>query len=135
MCIRDSPYAPVQRGDFEYSGYHPGMQLWAVDLAGRLHPTPRLLGIREGIDDYRYVYTLERLLDKAPASETTAAARAWLDKLRAEVPPYAHASDFTDETAAGDTEAEFDFTARMDTLRQQAAAFIQQLSSRNESTL
>lgn len=126
---KDHPYAPVQRGDFEYSGYHPGMQLWAVDLAGQLNPTPRLLGVREGIDDYRYVYTLERRLEQPGSPEIKAAAQAWLDSIRSAVPAYAHAADFVDETAAGDAETDIDFTAQLDQIRARAAAFLSELSA------
>lgn len=126
---KDHPYAPIQRSTFEYGGRHPGMHLWAVELAGGLQPTPRLLGVREGIDDYRYLYTLERVLAQAGDSATRTAAMDWLAQLRREIPPYAHADDFVDETAAGDTEAEIEFTARLDQARAQAAAFIRQLNA------
>ena len=124
----DHPYAPVQLGSFEYAGHHPGMHLWATDLDGTLLPTPRLLGVREGIDDYRYVYTLEQAVATAPASDIKREAQAWLDKLRTEVPAYAHADDFVDETLAGDSEAEFSFTASLDRNRFKAADYVNRFS-------
>ncbi len=124
---KDHPYSPVQRGSFEYAGMHPGMQLWATDLEGTLRPTPRLLGVREGIDDYRYLYTLQKRLAERPGHPLRGEIEAWIEQVRSEVPPYAHAEDFVDETAAGDSDATFAFTAQLDEIRQQAASYIQQL--------
>lgn len=126
---KDHPYSPVQRGDFEYSGFHPGRHLWAVDLGGHLNPTPRLLAIREGIDDYRYLYTLERRLEQPGNPTVKAAAQAWLDEVRKSVPAYAHAADFVDETAAGDSETDTDFTTQLDDIRARAANFLRALSA------
>ncbi len=55
-------------------------------------------------------------------------AQSWLDNLRSEVPAYAHADDFVDETLAGDSEAKFDFAAKLDNVRMIAADFINRLS-------
>jgi hypothetical protein len=46
-----------------------------------------LEGIREGILDYRYLVTLERLIKEKAEHPAAAAARTYLDKLRAELRP------------------------------------------------
>ena len=55
-------------------------------------PTLRWEGVREGIDDLRYLYTLEQAIEAAegdPAkAEAVAAARALLDSLRADLNRY-----------------------------------------------
>lgn len=57
--------------------------------AGKMNPSRDLLLIREGIDDYRYIYTLETLLraaeGKAGAEAALAKAKEFRDRLRAEL--------------------------------------------------
>lgn len=50
--------------------------------AGEMNPSRDLVLIREGIDDLRYVETLERLITQNPTSPTTQAAKEFLDDLR-----------------------------------------------------
>ena len=54
---------------------------------GELNPSRDLLLVREGIDDYRYVFTLEKVLcaaeEKKPGGAAAAAARKFLEQLAA----------------------------------------------------
>jgi hypothetical protein len=52
-------------------------------LAGGWNPARGLILIREGIDDYRYVHTLEAFLKKAEQSRPDAPAAAAARKFRA----------------------------------------------------
>ena len=85
--------------------YMAGLYTWGLGLRGNYHwiyvhrsdnfveigadgPDPVLSweGRREGVDDYRYLMLLEKLVTSAPAgNETAAEARAWLEELRAGV--------------------------------------------------
>jgi hypothetical protein len=58
-------------------------------LDGGVNPARSLILIREGIDDYRYIHTLEMLLNKAlprhPGSVVVQAAKKYCDELAAEL--------------------------------------------------
>jgi hypothetical protein len=60
-------------------------------LDGRLNPCRDLVLIREGIDDYRYLHTLEHWLEgtskEQPAHPAVSAARAFRERLWAEIVP------------------------------------------------
>ena len=82
--------------------YMAGLYTWGLGLRGNYHwiyvhrsdnfndlgadgPDPVVCweGRREGVDDYRYLMLLERLVaDAGPDNEAAAAARTWLDELR-----------------------------------------------------
>jgi hypothetical protein len=58
-------------------------------IKGELNPCRDLILIREGIDDYRYIYTLERLIEntrrKQSDGDALAAAKAFRDRLYRDV--------------------------------------------------
>ena len=67
-------------GDFAYAVPDP------ADPA-RMVPTRLWEAFREGVDDMRYLKTLELLIEGHADAGRTAAARAWLDNLRRDVTP------------------------------------------------
>jgi len=55
---------------------------------GELVPTLQWEGIREGVEDYRYLYTLNKLLEKKPASPQAAKIKADLERMLEGIPWY-----------------------------------------------
>jgi hypothetical protein len=81
---------------------------WCVAYPGPDGPIPtqRWEAVREGIDDYRYVYTLETLCTQAEKSgkgvEAARAARQYLKELRDRVQPQQqYVENFSTQTAPG----------------------------------
>lgn len=70
----------LRGGDFAYAAPHPADPTEMV-------PTRHWEGFREGIDDMRYLATLEALIDEHPGTPQSDAARAWLANLRRGVTP------------------------------------------------
>jgi hypothetical protein len=106
---------PFEDLDSEYSDYfiffpHPGGPL----------PTPNWEALREGIDDIRYVYQLEKLCSQKSAEhlEEVAMAEKFLDEIRG-------MCDFDDRTIIDDFG---DWTPeRFDSIRKQVASWIVRL--------
>ena len=88
QSFHEDPYDDTdgQNGDLAYA-YPDPERNYAPTL-----PTLRWEGVREGIDDLRYLYTLEQAMEAAegdPArAEAVAAAQALLDNLRADLNRY-----------------------------------------------
>jgi hypothetical protein len=77
----DATDGPRERGgDFAYAVPDPG------DPA-RMVPTRHWEGFREGIDDVRYLSTLEALIAEHRGTQEADAARAWLGELRRSLTP------------------------------------------------
>jgi len=72
----------LRGGDFAYAVPDPGDPT-------RMIPTRHWEAFREGIDDLRYLGTLEAWIDERPATAQAAAASAWLASLRSRVTPSA----------------------------------------------
>jgi hypothetical protein len=88
QSFHEDPYDDTDRrnGDLAYA-YPDPERNYAPTI-----PTLRWEGVREGIDDLRYLYTLEQAMETAqgdPAkAEAVAAAQALLDSLRADLDRY-----------------------------------------------
>ncbi len=70
----------LRGGDFAYAVPDPKDPT-------RMVPTRHWEGFREGIDDVRYLTTLEALVEEHQGTRESGAARAWLDGLRKRVTP------------------------------------------------
>jgi len=70
----------LRGGDFAYAAPHP-------DDPTEMVPTRHWVGFREGVDDMRYLTTLEALVEEHRGSAASDAARAWLEDLRRGVTP------------------------------------------------
>ncbi|NQT17465.1 MAG: hypothetical protein HQ582_32215, partial [Planctomycetes bacterium] len=70
----------LRGGDFAYAAPHP------LDPT-QMVPTRHWVGFREGIDDMRYLATLEALAEEHRGTAASDAARGWLKSLRGDVTP------------------------------------------------
>jgi len=70
----------LRGGDFAYAVPDP-------DDPARMIPTRHWEAFREGIDDLRYLTTLQSLADKRPGTAASDAALAWLARLRHSMTP------------------------------------------------
>ena len=70
----------LRGGDFAYAAPHPADPTQMV-------PTRHWEAFREGVDDMRYLATLEALIDEHRGTPQSDAARAWLENLRRGVTP------------------------------------------------
>jgi len=70
----------LKGGDFAYAVPDP-------DDPSRIVPTRHWEAFREGVDDVRYLQTLEAFVDERAGSREAEAAQAWLDNLRRGVTP------------------------------------------------
>ena len=77
------PYHPFDNHCGEWGSLCvPASENWPT-----LNPSVVLEGIREGIVDYRYLVTLERLIKEQAAKPAAAEAKQYLDKLRESIQP------------------------------------------------
>lgn len=83
-------YSPIPIGGFENEGESNTGRGPTYCFPDRIVPTPRYEWVREGIDDYRYLYTLLQALKRAPAGAAAAIdrARKLLQELSDAVPEY-----------------------------------------------
>jgi hypothetical protein len=70
----------LRGGDFAYAVPDP-------DDPARMIPTRHWEAFREGVDDLRYLATLQSLAEKRPATAASDAALAWLERLRRSMTP------------------------------------------------
>lgn len=90
-CGGGDPYSPIPTGGFENEGESNTGRAPAYCFADRVVPTPRYEWVREGIDDYRYLYTLLEKLKQAKAGaagEARAQAEELLREISGAVPEY-----------------------------------------------
>jgi len=71
----------------DFDAYYNGGRFILPGPDGPL-PTVAYEGMREGIDDMRYIYTLEQLVERAPVADGADEAKALLAKLRENTPRY-----------------------------------------------
>lgn len=85
------PYSPIPTVGFENAGEsHTGVGP-VYRFPDRIIPTPRYEWVREGIDDYRYLYTLLCRMEEVSgpaAAGPRQEAEALLEEIRAAVPEY-----------------------------------------------
>ncbi len=82
----------LRGGDFAYAAPHP-------DDPSEMVPTRHWVGFREGVDDMRYLATLEALIAEHADTPEAADARTWLDNLRPGVtPPHADLEPIEEES-------------------------------------
>ena len=72
----------LRGGDFAYAAPHTGNPTQMV-------PKRHWVGFREGVEDMRYLATLEALVDEHRGAAAAEAARKWLENLRRGVTPAA----------------------------------------------
>ena len=85
------PYSPLPTGGFENEGESNTGRAPAYCFADRIIPTPKYEWVREGIDDYKYLYTLLEKLreaDAPAAGEARRQAEKLLAEIAAAVPDY-----------------------------------------------
>jgi hypothetical protein len=70
----------LRGGDFAYAAPHP-------DDPAQMVPTRHWEAFREGVDDMRYLATLEGLIEEHKGTPESEAAGAWLENLRGGVTP------------------------------------------------
>jgi len=71
----------------DFDSYYNGGRFILPGPDGPL-PTLAYEGMREGIDDMRYIYTLEQLIERAPRADGVDEAKALLTELRQGTPAY-----------------------------------------------
>jgi hypothetical protein len=124
----EHPLSPVYMSSREFDG-RSFTGNYVVAWQDKIWSTVTLMNMYEGINDYKYVYTLEKMIEKAPAGKKAVAAeaQAYLDNLRKEIPEYAHSEKFTDGAESGTGEARAEIVNRLDTIRAKIAAYIEAL--------
>jgi len=112
-----------------------GMAPYApVTLPGGMLYSPVFLDVCEGINDYAYVYTLERAIERCAKEgkhpETVKTARSFLDEVGRAIPQYPRAKGLAEETdgALVGKGLEDDARLRVPEWRDQNAEFLKTLS-------
>jgi hypothetical protein len=112
-----------------------GMAPYApVTLPGGMLYSSAFLDVCEGINDFAYIYTLERAIERwakeAKHAETVKAARALLDEVRRAIPPFPAAKGLAEETDAAlvGKGLEDDARLRAPEWRARIAAFLKTMS-------
>lgn len=124
----EHPLSPVYMSSKEFDG-RSFTGNYVVAWRDKIWSTVTLMNLYEGINDYKYVYTLEKMIEKAPADKKTIAAEAqkYLDNLRKDIPEYAHSEKFTDGAESGTGEVMAEIVNRLDIIRAKIAAYIEAL--------
>ena len=131
----EHPLSPVYMGSREFEG-RSFTGNYVVAWKDKIWGTVTLLNMFEGMNDYRYVYTLEKLIEQAPHAQKKVAkeAKAYLEELKKEIPEYAHSDGFTDGKESGSGEARAEIVNRLDTIRAKLAEYIIRLRGREDSS-
>jgi len=127
----EHPLSPVYMGSREFDG-RSFTGNYVVAWKDKIWGTITLLNMFEGINDYRYVYTLEKLIEQAPHDKKKFAkeAKAYLEELKKEIPEYAHSDGFTDGKESGSGEANAEIVTHLDSIRTKLAEYITLLYGR-----
>ncbi len=125
----EHPLSPVYMSSREFDG-RSFTGNYVIAWQDKIWSTITLMNMYEGINDYKYVYTLEKMIETASAGKKIVAveAQAYLDNLRKEIPEYAHSEKFTDGKESGTGEVSVEIVNRLDTIRAKIAAYIEALS-------
>ena len=125
----EHPLSPVYMSSREFDG-RSFTGNYVVAWKDRIWSTVTLMNMYEGINDYRYVYTLEKMMGTASAGKKAVAveAQAFLDKLKSEIPEYAHSEKFTDGKESGAGEVDAQIVTRLDSVRAKLADYIEKIS-------
>jgi len=81
-------YCPIPVGGYENEGESATGRFPVYGFPDRIVPTPRYEWCREGTDDYKYVYTLERKLKNVKSPEVRAYAEDLLEEIAGVIPMY-----------------------------------------------
>ena len=125
----EHPLSPVYMSSREFDG-RSFTGNYVVAWKDRIWSTVTLMNMYEGINDYKYVYTLEKMIGKASAEKKAVAAeaQAFLDKLKGEIPEYAHSEKFTDGKESGTGEVDAQIVTKLDSIRAKLADYIEKIS-------
>jgi hypothetical protein len=125
----EHPLSPVYMSSREFDG-RSFTGNYAIAWKDKIWGTTTLMYMYEGINDYRYVYTLEKMIEKASADRKSIAseAQSYLDKLKKDIPEYAHSEKFTDGRETGSGELNAEIVKNLYAIRAKLADYIEKLS-------
>jgi len=86
-----------------------------------------MMNLREGITDYRYVYTLEQAIQRAPNGTMRDLAARYLATLKKKIPEYAHSSKYSDATNPDAGGSDDEIGRHLDDIRRKIANYIVKL--------
>ena len=121
----EHPLSPIFMSSREFEG-RSFTGNYVIAWKDKLWSTIKFINLREGIQDYRYVYTLEEAIKNAPANKKDAVSKAkkYLKGLKAKVPEYAHAANFSDPTLTSDGDSDAKIATELNSIRNNLAKLI-----------
>lgn len=124
----EHPLSPIFMSSREFEG-KSFTGNYVIAWKDTLWSTIKFINLREGIQDYCYVYTLEEAIKNAPANKKVAIEKAekYLQDLKTKIPEYAHAANFSDPTLASDGDSDAKIARELNDIRNNLAKLITEI--------
>jgi len=126
----EHPLSPVSIQTVHTPGSFTGGPSFAINWPDEIWPNNKMMNLREGITDYRYVYTLEQAIQRASTWKQRRRAKKavrYLKNLKKEIPEYAHSSKYSDATNADAGDSDAEIVRHLDNVRREIAQHIVKL--------
>ncbi len=124
----EHPLSPIYMSSREFEGRSYTGANVAIAWQDEIWPTVKMIALREGVMDYKYVYTLEKAMEKSKNEKAKEDAAKFLEELRKEVPEYAHSDKFSNPEEVDRGDPEMQLISELDATREKICALIMELS-------